>query len=184
MTSTADFLTYTQWMGIATIVFAVLTGLGFLWQWGIRFRLVGATGFMAVLVVGLFALSIVPFRHRIVPGAAKFSLVYDNGGNQVVIAVAPTITETELTATLQQAAGDFFSYGRLGGASSKLLVRARTIIHPEPGVSQPLYLGEIERSAANRSDPTGGLKIDRTNWHLLQQAIIDDRDRQDKVATS
>ncbi|MFN7658146.1 MAG: DUF2518 family protein, partial [Dolichospermum sp.] len=48
MPSTDNFLQYTQWSGIATIVFAVLTILAFILKWGFRFRLVGATGFMLV----------------------------------------------------------------------------------------------------------------------------------------
>jgi len=171
MISTADFLTYTQWMAIATVICAVLTGLGFALQWGIRFRLVGITGFMGVLVVGLFGLSVVPFTHPLIPGSTKYSLVYDNGGNQLVIAVAPEITETALKATLQQALGAFSSYGRLGGANGSLVVRARTIIHPEPGVSRPLFLGEVERSLMSRTTPDSEPKINQRNFQVLQRAI-------------
>lgn len=152
MLTTADFLTFTQWMGLLTLACGVLTLLSFLVKWGIRFRLVGITSFLGVLTVGLFALSIVPFTRTVIPGAARFSVVYDSGGNQAVIAVSPQITESELDATLRQAAGDLFSYGRLGGVDNQMLVRARTIIHPEPGVSKPLFLGEVKRSLATRND--------------------------------
>jgi hypothetical protein len=159
MFTTADFLIYTQWAGILTLAFGALGALGFIFKWGIRFRLVGITGFMGVLTGGLFALAIVPFSHTIVPGAVNFSLVYDNGGNQTVIAVSPTITETELEATLRQAAGDYFSYGRLGGANNLLTIRARTITHPQPGASKPLFLGEVARSLASRDDGEMAIKI-------------------------
>ena len=92
MPSTANFLQYTKWSGIATIVFAVLTILAFIVQWGFRFRLVGATGFMLVLTGGLFSLSLVPLSRTVIPGAVKYTLVYDNGSNQTVIAIAPEIT--------------------------------------------------------------------------------------------
>ncbi|MBO1048875.1 Ycf51 family protein [Dolichospermum lemmermannii CS-548] len=154
MPSTANFLQYTQWSGIATIVFAVLTILAFILKWGFRFRLVGATGFMLVLTGGLFSLSLVPLSRTIIPGAVKYSLVYDNGSNQTVIAVAPEITPTELEATLRQAASNLYSYGRLGtGGSKEMIVRARTIIHPEIGLSVPLYLGQINRTLVSREDP-------------------------------
>ncbi len=171
MLSTADFFIYTKWMAIATLGAAVVTGLAFLFQWGIRFRLVGITGFMGVLVGGLFALSLAPFSHGYVPGSTRFSLVYDNGGNQLVIAVAPEITEAQLTATLQQASDKFFSYGRLGGASSSMLVRARTIIHPEPGVSQPLFLGELRRQAIVNPDAEIEISLNRENLQILQSSI-------------
>ncbi|HCQ22039.1 MAG: Ycf51 family protein [Aphanizomenon sp.] len=154
MPSTANFLQYTQWSGIATIVFAVLTILAFIVQWGFRFRLVGATGFMLVLTGGLFSLSLVPLSRTVIPGAVKYTLVYDNGSNQTVIAIAPQITPTELEATLRQAASNLYSYGRLGsGGNKELTVRARTIIHPEIGLSVPLYLGQVNRTLVSREDP-------------------------------
>jgi hypothetical protein len=170
MLTTADFLTYTKWTGLVTLGFAILAGLGFILQWGIRFRLVGITGFMVVLTGGLFALSVVPFTHATVPGARQFTIVYDNGASQAVISVPVDITETELSATLQQAANDLFSYGRLGDDTSRLTVRARAVLHPRPGVSQPVWLGQVERSLAVRADSQIKVKIERANWHLLPKA--------------
>lgn len=152
MLSTAEFLSLTKWSGIATGVFAVLMLLGFALQWGIRFRLVGTTGFMAVLTAGLFALSVVPIMPTVVPGAIKFSTVYDGGANQAVIVVPASVTEPELTATLKQAASNLFSPGRLGRGTDQLTIRARTVLHPEPGISQPLVLGEVQRSLRVRND--------------------------------
>lgn len=153
MPTTDDFLTYAQWAGMATLALGALTGLGFLLKWGIRFRLVGATGFMVVLTVGLFSLGLVPFTRTVIPGAVRFSTVFDSGANQAVIVVPATITESQLEATLQQAASDLFSPGRLSRrGEDELVIRARTILHPEPGVSKPLYLGEIKRSLFVRND--------------------------------
>lgn len=152
MLTTATFLTAAKWAGIFTIACAILAGLGFIFQWGIRFRLVGITGFMTVLTGGLFALGLVPFTRTVIPGAVRYSTVYDSGGTQAVIAVAPTITESQLEATLRQAASNLFSPGRLGGRDDKLTIRARTIIHPQPGVSKLLYLGQVQRSLRKRQD--------------------------------
>ncbi|HLO89353.1 MAG TPA: Ycf51 family protein [Nostocaceae cyanobacterium] len=160
MLSTADFLQYTQWSGIATLVFAALTILGFVLKWGIRFRLVGTTGFMLVLTSGLFALSLVPSSRTVIPGAVKYTLVYDNGATQAVIALKPDITPTALEATLRQAASNLYSPGRLGSASNnQLTIRARTIIHPEPGLTVPLYLGQVKRSLTSREDAQMALEV-------------------------
>lgn len=152
MLTTTDFLVFTKWSAILTLACAVVTIAAFVFKWGVKFRLVGATGFLGVLTGGLFALSLVPFSRTVVPDAARFVVVFDNGGPQTVISVAPNITETQLDATLRQAASDLYSYGRLGGATNQLSIRARTVIHPQPGVSQPLFLGEVKRSLANRDD--------------------------------
>ncbi|NEO98953.1 MAG: DUF2518 family protein [Symploca sp. SIO2E9] len=172
MPTTADFLSYTQWAGIITLAFAALTIVGFIFKWGIRFRIVGITGFMLVLTGGLFSLSLVPFIHTVIPGAVNFSLVYDNGGNQTVIAVAPQITQSELEATLRQAAADLYSYGRLGGPSNQLTIRARTIIHPSVGVSKPLLLGQVKRSLAKRDDENMVIEIYSEHFAELPQSSV------------
>ena len=159
MLTTADFLTAAQWAAITTLACAAVTVLGFIFKWGIRFRLVGATGFLGVVTGGLFALGLVPLTRTVVPGAVRYSVIYDNGGTKTVIAVPPQITESELSATLRQAASDLYSYGRLGREDDQLTIRVRTIIHPERGISTPLYLGQVKRSLANRNDEQMALEI-------------------------
>ena len=132
-----------------------------------RFRLVGATGFMGVLTSGLFALSLVPIMRTSIPGAVRYTVVYDNGANQAVVAVAPEITETELEATLRQAAGDLFSLGRYGGQDNQFMIRARTIIHPSEGLSKPLFLGQVKRSLAVREDENMQVELFRQNFAEL-----------------
>lgn len=165
MPTTAVFLTASQWVGIITLVFALITVLGFIFKWGIRFRLVGSTGFLGVLTAGLFTLSLVPFTRTAIPGAIPYSLVYDTGGTQVVIAVPPKITEDQLQATMLQAASNLFSYGRLG-RENQLTIRVRTNIHPEPGITKPVPLGQIKRSLANRNDDK--MEIDILSENLAQ----------------
>jgi len=164
MLTTTDFLTATFWGIGLTIAFGILAGLAFLFQWGLRFRLVGVTGFMGVLTGGLFALSLVPFSHTIIPGAVLYNVVFDNGGAQAVISVPSTITEPALEATLKQAAADLFSYGRVG---SQLVVRARTIVHPQPDVSQLLVLGQATGLLGKRSDSQLNIELYRDNLTQL-----------------
>ncbi|MBD2343814.1 Ycf51 family protein [Anabaena subtropica] len=171
MLTTAEFLKYTQWSGIATLVFAALAILAFLFKWGIRFRLVGTTGFMLVLTSGLFALSLVPLSRTVIPGAVKYTLVYDNGSNQAVISLSPQISPSEVEATLLQAASNLYSSGRSGRRDNdQLTIRARTLIHPEPGLTIPLYLGEIKRSLVNREDPQISVEIYPEKFAQLPQS--------------
>jgi hypothetical protein len=171
MLTTANFLTFATWAGILTLVCAAITLVGFIFQWGLRFRLVGVTGFMGVLTAGLFALGLVPFTRTVIPGAVRFSVVYDNGGNQVVITVPLKISETELEATLRQAASDLFSYGRLGGADDQLTIRARAIIHPESGLSKPLFLGQAKRSLTTRNDERMAIEIYPESFAQLPKSV-------------
>ncbi|NJR51932.1 MAG: DUF2518 family protein [Leptolyngbyaceae cyanobacterium CSU_1_3] len=170
MFETQQLITSAQWSGVATIVCLVLAILAFVFKWGIRFRLVGITGFMGVLTGGIFALSLGLYTRPSIPGAVHYSRIFDTSADRVVIAVAPTVTESQLEATLRQAAADLYSPGRLSQGASNLTVRVRTIVHPEPGLSQPLYLGEIQRSLSVRNDEQATIKIDRENLAKLPKA--------------
>jgi hypothetical protein len=157
-----SILEYTKYSAVATIAIALLMIIGLVAKWGFRFRLVGVTGFMVVLTVGLFGLGLGLAPRTAFPGASRYTMIYDNGNNQVVIAVPDAhLTYEQTEATLRQAANDLYSYGRGGGADGKMHVRLRTIAHPQPGLSEPLYLGEIARTLTNRNKPEFEIKIDR-----------------------
>lgn len=163
-----DFATYVKWSGIATIAFFVLTIVAFIAGWGFRFRLVGVTSFMGVLTAGIFGLGLGLFTPTEVEGAVKYSLVYDSGANQAVISLPATVTPSEVEATLKKAGKNLFSYGRVGtGEDDRFTVRARTLIHPKPGLSVPLYLGEIKRSLRDRDKDTSEIQLFSKNFAKL-----------------
>ncbi len=148
-----DFFTYAKWSGIATIISLIVAIVSFVVGWSFRFRLVGVTSFMAVLSLGIFALGLGLFPHADIPGTARYSLVYDSGGNQAVVAVSPDIDKSAIEPTLIQAASDLYSYGRTGsGGNNQFTVKLRTVLHPKPGISQPLFLGTAKRSLISRNN--------------------------------
>ncbi|MEL7035738.1 MAG: Ycf51 family protein [Cyanobacteria bacterium J06592_8] len=168
MLSTAELLNYSKWIGIFTLFCGVLTLLGFIFNWGIRFRLVGITAFMGVLTSGVFGLGLGLFNRVEIPDAVRYSRVYDDGDRQIVIAVASDITPTQLEATLQQAAADLFSPGRTGRPDEPLTIRARTLIHPQPGISEPIYIGQVQRSNVQRDQQNLKIDLDREQLQHLQ----------------
>lgn len=155
-----DLFTYAKWSGIATIVCLVVAIISFIVGWGFRFRLVGVTSFMGVLTLGIFALGLGLFPHTNIPGATRYSLIYDNGANQAVVAVSPNIEKSAIEPTLMQAVNDLYSYGRSGtGGNSQFTVKLRTVLHPKEGVSLPLFLGEAKRSLVNRNGEDITIKV-------------------------
>lgn len=148
-----------QAMGVFVLVCALITGLAVAFKWSWRYRMVGATLFSVVLVVGLFSLSFEPITRSSIEGAVPFKLVYDRFGPQATIAVAPTITPEQLESTLKQASSNLFSSGRNGQGESQLTIYARTVVHVREGVSKPLYLGRVKRSLSLRNDPNIELDI-------------------------
>lgn len=163
-----EFTIYIKWSAILTGTVFLFTLIAFIFNWGFRFRLVGITGFMGVLTIGLFGLSLGLFSYADVPGSVPFSVVYDNGGSQVVIKLPQTVTESEVEASLRKASADLYSYGRLGGTDNQMTIRARTVIHPEEGVSKPLYLGKVERQLSqDRSDSNLSIEVFSSQFSLL-----------------
>ena len=163
-----DFFEYAKWSGIATIICLVVAIASFIAGWSFRFRLVGVTSFMTVLTIGIFALGLSLFPHAEIPGAARYSLVYDTGANQAVVAVSPDIEKSAIEPTLIQAVSDLYSYGRTGvGGNDRFTVKLRTVLHPETGVSQPLYLGQAQRSLIDRSNEDIKIRIYSQNIEKL-----------------
>ncbi len=143
MFSPEQFLQATGWFAIGTVAFGAITAIAFLLKWGLRFRLVGATGFMGVLTVGLFGLSFQPFTQTMIPGAVPYATVFDSGSSQIVIAVPNAIDATALEATLQQAASNLLKPSRIGGAGKNTpTIRARAIVHAA-GASELVYVGKV-----------------------------------------
>lgn len=163
-----DLFTYAKWSGIATIICLVIAIVSFVVGWSFRFRLVGVTSFMGVLTLGIFALGLGLFPHTEIPGATRYSLIYDNGANQAVVAVAPDIEKSAIEPTLIQAASDLYSYGRSGsGGNSQFTVKLRTVLHPQEGVSQPVFLGVAKRSLINRNGEDIEVKVFEKNLAKL-----------------
>jgi len=159
-----DVSLYLQWSAYATIASFVLMVLAFIFKWGFRFRLVGITSFMTVLTVGILGLGLGLFDRPTVEGAVSFNRVYDNGANQIVITVPPTIQPDEVEATLKQAANNYFSLGRISTDGQEMVIRARTLIHPQPGLSKPLYVGEVYRTLGTK-------EMDQVEVKLNQKAL-------------
>ena len=163
-----DIITYSIWSGYVTIAFLLLTIVAWIAGWGWRFRLFGATSFMTVITASIFALSLGLFSHTTVPGAARYSLVYDNGANKAVVVVSPDIEKSAIEPTLQQAAENLFTYGRTGTkGNDQFTIAMRTVLHPEDNVSRPLYLGQAKRSFSTRDNEDITIQVFENNLSQL-----------------
>jgi hypothetical protein len=95
--------------------------------------------------------------------------VFDTDTDRIVISVPATISSPQIDATLRQAASDLFSPGR-SSSTGVLTVRARTILHPQVGLSLPLYVGEVRRSLSAREDKSMAVELYQDNIALLPKA--------------
>ncbi|PSN20640.1 hypothetical protein C7271_01035 [filamentous cyanobacterium CCP5] len=161
MPTPEEFLEVTKWAAGGTLALGAITILAFVLGWGIRFRLVGATSFAAVLTGGLLGLSFQPFTRTVIPGAVSYATVYDSGASQVVIAVPTEITPDQLDATLRQAASNLFKPYRLGLPGETTTIRARAIVHRPGGVSDLVYLGQVQPNGESENPLTVTLYPDQ-----------------------
>ncbi len=168
MNFNSNLFVYAQWLGFATIFSLVVAIVSFIARWDFRFRLVGVTSFMTVLTLGTFALGL-SFSPKVeILGAARYTLIYDNGANQAVVAVAPNIQKSAIEPTLLQAASDLYSYGRTGtGGNNQFTIKLRTVLHPDKGVSQPLFLGEAKRALIATDDKDIKINVFAQNINKL-----------------
>jgi hypothetical protein len=170
MELSSDIAVYGVWSGYVTLGFLVLTIVSFILKWGFRFRFVGVTSFMVVVTASIFALGLGLFQRTVIPGAIKTALVYDNGADYAVVNLpVDKVTPDAIKPTLTQVAYDLFSPGRLGVTGDTLNIRLRTLIHPEPGLSKLVYLGEVRRSLAALEDPDMDVKVFKKGLKEVQK---------------
>ena len=170
MPTPAEFLEATKYFGIATLTMAGITVLAFALGWGFRFRLVGITSFMGVLTGGMFGLSFEPFTPTVISGSVPYKTVYDSGAAQIVIKVPDTITPTELEATLKQAAANLLKPSRLGGIGVAPTIRARAIVHEAGGVSNLVYLGQVQPIREPNTDQSLDIELFADAFDTLAQS--------------
>ncbi|MEO1134696.1 MAG: Ycf51 family protein [Cyanobacteria bacterium J06639_1] len=139
-----------------------------------RFAFVGYTAFTIVLSTGLWALSLGPIVRTSIPGAARYTVVYDRGSDRASIAVSQSITPEQLDLTLQQAASNLYSSGRYSSDTNVLTIRARTVLHPEAGVTEALELGKVTRSLGRRNDPDLNVRVNKAAFERLQSLASDE----------
>ena len=132
----------TSWLAWAGLVLAVLTIISFVFKWGTKFRLVGATTFTFLLSGSCFAFSASYTPPLVVEGAKFVPVVYDNG-NDLLVAQAPKDFPSEsIQPTLEQLAGNIKKGSRTG---ETVKIRLRKVQSVKEGVSAPLVLGEVVR---------------------------------------
>jgi hypothetical protein len=134
-------LVASKWLAVAALALLVLTVIGFLARWGIRFRLVGVTSFTTLLAISCAAFA-VSYSPRIsVPGAVTVPVVFDNGSDLVVAAAPPDLPEEAEGPTVEQLARNLRPTGR-SPADGVVRVRLRRLEEAGEGVARPLVLAE------------------------------------------
>ena len=137
----------TSWLGWLAISLGFITLIFFLFSWGAKFRLVGATIFSFLLWGSCLAFSASYRPPNVITGAIYAPVVYDNGFDLVIAQAPIDISEEEIHPTLEQISSNLRGAGRNG---STVKIRLRKIEHISEGISRPVVLGEITKSTKQK----------------------------------
>ncbi len=134
----------TIWLAWSGLGLGLITILAFLFNWGIKFRLVGTAIFTLLLSGSCWAFNESYTPPRTFEGAMYTPVVYDNGGNLVVAQVEADFPAEAIEPSLQQLSENLKGGGRNG---EEITVRIRKVEDHSPGISTPIILGEAIRDS-------------------------------------
>ena len=134
----------TIWLAWSGLGLGFMTIVAFLFNWGLKFRLVGTAIFTLLLSGSCWAFNESYTPPRTFEGAMYTPVVYDNGGNLVVAQVQADFPSEAIDPSLQQLSENLKGGGRNG---AEITVRIRKIEAQSPGVSTPIVLGEAIRDS-------------------------------------
>ena len=135
-------LTTAPWLAWAGVGFSVLTVIGFLAGWGLRFRLVGVSSFTFLLAISCWAFALSYSPPVVVEGAVRAPIVFDNGDDLVVAQAPDGLNLADVAPTLEQLAANLRGAGR---SSSVVQIRLRALESTGDGSSRPVVLGDTLR---------------------------------------
>ena len=138
----------TIWLAWSGLGLGFMTIVAFLFNWGVKFRLVGTAIFTLLLSGSCWAFNESYTPPRTFEGAMYTPVVYDNGGNLVVAQVQADFPSEAIDPSLQQLSENLKGGGRNG---AEITVRIRKIEDYSPGISTPIILGEAIRDSVTNT---------------------------------
>ena len=117
--------------------------IAFIFNFGFKFRIIGATVFSLLLSLSSWAFIQSYSEKIIVEGSKYVQIVYDNGFDLIIAKVEDDFPEEAINPTLQQLSENLRK-GSRSGADVK--IKIRKLVKISNGISKPLVIGEIEKT--------------------------------------
>ena len=129
--------------GFLAIFFFVCTLAAFIFNFGFKFRIIGATIFSLLLSISSWAF-IKSYTEKVVIEDAQYvPIVYDNGFDLIIAKAEDDFPEESIEPTLKQLSENMRK-GSRSGANVKIKIRKLEKI--SDGVSKPVVIGEVQKS--------------------------------------
>ena len=131
--------------GFLGIFLSLITIVAFIFNFGFKFRIIGATIFSLLLSLSSWAFMQSYSEKVVVEGARYVPIVYDNGFDLIIARAEDDFPEEAIEPTLQQLS-DNLRKGSRSGANVKIKIRKLEKISDE--ISKPVIIGEIEKTVS------------------------------------
>ena len=129
--------------GFFGILLLIGTLISFIFNFGFKFRIIGATIFSLLLSLSSWAF-IQSYTEKIVIEGAKYvPVVYDNGFDLIVAKADDEFPEEAIEPTLEQLSENLRK-GSRSGANVKIKIRKLKKI--SNGISKPVIIGEVQKN--------------------------------------
>ena len=131
-----------KFFGFFGIFLLIFTIIAFIFNFGFKFRIVGATIFSLLLSLSSWAFIQSYTEKVVIEGAKYLPIVYDNGYDLIIAKAEEDFPDESIEPTLQQLSENLRK-GSRSGASVKIKIRKLEKITDE--VSKPVILGEVQK---------------------------------------
>ena len=129
--------------GFFGILLFIGTLISFIFNFGFKFRIIGATIFSLLLSLSSWAF-IQSYTEKVVIEGAKYvPIVYDNGFDLIVAKADDEFPEEAIEPTLEQLSKNLRK-GSRSGADVKIKIRKLEKI--SNGISKPVIIGEVQKN--------------------------------------
>ena len=129
--------------GFLGIFLLCVTVIAFIFNFGFKFRIIGATIFSLLLSLSSWAF-IQSYSEKVIIENAKYlPIVYDNGFDLIIAKAEDDFPEESIEPTLKQLSENLRK-GSRSGANVKIKIRKLEKI--SNGISKPVVMGEVQKS--------------------------------------
>ena len=128
--------------GFLGIFLLCVTVIAFIFNFGFKFRIIGATIFSLLLSLSSWAF-IQSYTEKVIIEDAKYlPIVYDNGFDLIIAKADDDFPEESIEPTLEQLSENLMK-GSRSGANVKIKIRKLEKISDD--VSKPVVIGEVKK---------------------------------------
>ena len=122
-----------------------ITLIAFIFNFGFKFRIIGATIFSLLLSLSSWSFIQSYSEKVVIEGAKYLPIVYDNGFDLIIAKADDDFPGESIEPTLEQLSENLMK-GSRSGANVKIMIR--NLEKLSDGVSKPVIIGEVQKNVS------------------------------------